>query len=53
MRDLCEHPITIDEIIDCLKRFQEEVDPQKTRLCGDMRHLLLARAIDLLERLKN
>lgn len=49
MRNLVQHPITTEEILDCLKEFLSEVDPEKTRLCGDVRPLLLREAIKIVE----
>ena len=48
MRNLKEYPITLDEVIECLEQFYKEVDPEKTRACGDMRPLLLRKAIEIL-----
>lgn len=45
MRNLVQCPITGDEIVDYLRSLAADVDPEKTRLVGDMRPLLLDEAI--------
>ena len=45
MRNLVQYPITGDEIVDYLRSLAADVDPEKTRLVGDMRPLLLDEAI--------
>lgn len=47
MRNTAEYPITLTEVIDCLRQFQKDCDPN---LIGDMRPLLLRRAIKMVER---
>jgi hypothetical protein len=42
MRNLVAYPVTLDEIIECLKTFKAGCDPE---LVGDMRPLLLDHAI--------
>lgn len=47
MRNTVEYPITLSEVIECLRQFQDSCDPD---LIGDMRPLLLKRAIQIVER---
>jgi hypothetical protein len=48
MRDIIRFPITNEEIVECLRGFLAEVDPNKTHLVGDMRPLLLGEAIAII-----
>lgn len=49
MRNLQEYPITVDEVIECLKDLKKALSPEITQLCGDMRPLLLDEAIKIVE----
>jgi hypothetical protein len=49
MRNLMEYPITKEEIIGYLTELFEDVDPEKTRLVGDMRPSLLREAIEIIK----
>lgn len=49
MRNTVEYPITLDEVIACLREYQKECNPEAM---GDMRPLLLQRAIQIVEREK-
>ena len=49
MRNLMEYPILLEEVLECLEQFHRDVDPDKTGLCGDMRPLLLLRAIKIIK----
>lgn len=53
MRNLIQYPVTKEEIIGCLKEFAKEVDPETTGLCGDMRPILLAEAILIVDKMWN
>ena len=44
MRWLTKYPITYDEVLNCLKQFQKECNPEAI---GDMRPLLLEVAINV------
>lgn len=46
-RNFAEYPVTVEEIVECLKQFQESVSYEKTGLIGDMRPYLLELAIDV------
>lgn len=46
MRNTVEYPFTLSEVIECLQTFQKECDPE---LVGDIRPILLQRAIDIVE----
>lgn len=48
MRNLEQYPVTLDEVIDCLRQFKDEVDPTVTGIIGDMRPILLDYAISAL-----
>ena len=49
MRNLLQYPVTKQEIINCLKEFAAEVSPEES--CGDMRPLLLAEAILIIDKM--
>jgi hypothetical protein len=49
MRNLIEFPITLNEVIECLERCKAECNPD---LIGDMRPVLLQRAIQIVKREK-
>jgi hypothetical protein len=49
MRNLQEHPITVDEVIECLKDLKKALSPEITQLGDDMRPLLLDEAIKIVE----
>ena len=51
MRNLIQYPVTKEEIIGCLKEFVKEVDPETTGLYGDMRPILLAEAVDIVDQM--
>lgn len=46
MRNLDQYPITKSEIVDCMNKMISECDPD---LIGDMRPLLLGRAVEIIE----
>lgn len=43
MRNILAHPVTLDEIVDCLKRLRDREAAEER--CGDMTPLLLDMAI--------
>ena len=49
MRNLLQYPVTKQEIINCLKEFAAEASPEES--CGDMRPLLLAEAILIIDKM--
>lgn len=49
MRNTVEYPITKDEIVDCLREFITECVQGKTGLIGDIRPILLQKAIDIIQ----
>ena len=53
MRNLIQYPISKEEIVGCLKEFAKEVDPEITGLYGDMRPLLLAEAVLIVDKMWN
>jgi hypothetical protein len=50
MRNLLEYPITKEEIVECLAELARTFD--NLELCGDMRPLLLKRAIKIIKSAK-
>lgn len=52
MRNLLEYPITLQEVIDLLERLETDAikEGEEKLLCGDMRPLLLRKAIQVIER---
>lgn len=47
MRNLLQYPITLSEVIECLKQLQKECNPDAI---GNMTPLLLQQAIKIIER---
>ncbi len=50
MRNIREYPITKDEIVECLKTMVADLKQlnEDQMACGDMRPLLLQKAIDII-----
>ena len=48
MRNLAKHPVTIDEIVDCLESQSKKLSEEKR--VGDMRPLLLREAAKIIRR---
>lgn len=49
MRNTHEYPVTLDEIVDCLQRLHNDIIHEHPDLIGDMRPLLLRKAISLIK----
>lgn len=49
MRNLVEHPVTPQEIVECLRRTSRELEPGADGAVGDMDPLLLRMAADVVE----